>query len=87
MTTSPTSSLVEAIATAIGGYMASADRAHGYHIEAARAALSAIEQQGFAVMPAALTDEMKQKGEEAAEAWCAIENIYESLLSARPKVT
>lgn len=50
MTTSPTSSLVEAMATVIGGYMASADRAHGYHIEAARAALSAIEQQGFVVL-------------------------------------
>lgn len=53
----------------------------------ARAALSAIGKAGFVLMPVEPTEEMKKRGEEQTEAWCAIEDIYAALLSARPRVT
>ena len=49
----------------------------------ARAALSAIEASGWAVVPVKRTPEMIQAG----EGWASVQSAWEEMLIAAPKVT
>lgn len=72
-----TDALIEAVARAIC-------RLDHTPIEAARAALAAIEASGWAVVPTAPTDSMIAAAKANNYAWPAC--CYDVMLSARPRV-
>lgn len=84
-----TTSLIEAVARAIGDFMSSADVALDVHTEAARATLSAIEASGtHVVVPKEPTREMLAEFEGAdVSDWTDVRAGYQDMLSARPRVT
>lgn len=87
--------LIEAIARALKEHFPLLS--HSYARELARAALLAIETEGFVVVPVEPTEEMKAEGSSAVYDCYSLEPgegfdeppapaVYAAMLSARPKV-